>query len=32
MKYMIMTFGDTAAWDALGLGGGEATWSAEDVS
>jgi hypothetical protein len=32
MKYMIMTFGDTAAWDALGLGGREATWSEEDVA
>jgi hypothetical protein len=32
VKYMIMTFGDTAAWDALGLGGGTATWSEEDVA
>jgi hypothetical protein len=27
VKYMIMTFGDETAWDALGLGGLQATWS-----
>lgn len=32
MKYMIMTFGDVAAWDTLGLGSGEATWSKEEVA
>lgn len=32
MKYMIMTFGDESAWDALGLGGAQATWSEEDVA
>lgn len=32
MKYMIMTFGDVSAWDTLGLGGSEATWSAEEVA
>ncbi len=31
MKYMIMTFGDESAWDTLGLGGREATWSQEQV-
>jgi hypothetical protein len=28
---MIMTFGDESAWDTLGLGGREATWSQEQV-
>jgi hypothetical protein len=32
MKYMIMTFGDESAWDALGLGAKEATWSQEEVT
>ncbi len=32
MKYMIMTFGDASAWDTLGLGGSQATWSAEEVA
>ncbi|MFC4115369.1 YciI family protein [Nonomuraea zeae] len=32
MKYMIMTFGDVSAWDTLGLGAGEATWSEEEVA
>jgi hypothetical protein len=32
MKYMIMTFGDASAWDTLGLGGKEATWSQEEVA
>ena len=32
MKYMIMTFGDAAAWDTLGLGGGNAIWSEEDIA
>ena len=32
MKYMIMTFGDETAWDALGLGGSQATWSDEEVA
>lgn len=32
MKYMIMTFGDAEAWDTLGLGGGEATWSEDEVA
>lgn len=32
MKYMIMTFGDVSAWDTLGLGGSDATWSAEEVA
>jgi hypothetical protein len=32
MKYMIMTFGDASAWDALGLGGREATWSEEQIA
>ena len=32
MKYMIMTFGDASAWDTLGLGGAEATWSEEEVA
>ena len=32
MKYMIMTFGDESAWDTLGLGGSEATWSEEEVA
>lgn len=32
MKYMIMTFGDPTAWDALGLGGRGATWSEEEVA
>ena len=32
MKYMIMTFGDASAWDTLGLGGSEATWSEEEVA
>ncbi len=32
MKYMIMTFGDPTAWDTLGLGGREATWSEEEVA
>jgi hypothetical protein len=27
-----MTFGDAEAWDTLGLGGGEATWSEADVA
>lgn len=31
MKYMIMTFGDVTAWDTLGLGGKESTWSQEEV-
>jgi hypothetical protein len=31
MKYMIMTFGDPSAWDTLGLGGRDATWSEEQV-
>jgi hypothetical protein len=29
---MIMTFGDETAWDTLGLGGAEATWSEEEVA
>ena len=29
---MIMTFGDESAWDTLGLGGAEATWSEEEVA
>jgi hypothetical protein len=29
---MIMTFADESAWDALGLGGGEATWTEEQVA
>ena len=32
MKYMIMTFGDESAWDTLGLGGSQATWSEEEVA
>lgn len=32
MKYMIMTFGDSSAWDTLGLGGGEATWSEDEIA
>ncbi|PZG50585.1 hypothetical protein C1I98_10135 [Spongiactinospora gelatinilytica] len=32
MKYMIMTFGDASAWNTLGLGGTEATWSQEEVA
>ena len=32
MKYMIMTFGDHTAWDTLGLGGADATWSEEEVA
>jgi len=32
VKYMIMTFGDEAAWDTLGLGGTNATWSEEEVA
>ena len=32
MKYMIMTFGDQTAWDTLGLGGTDATWSEEEVA
>lgn len=32
MKYMIMTFGDSSDWDTLGLGGGDATWSEEEVA
>lgn len=32
MKYMIMTFGDETAWDTLGLGGTQATWSQEEVA
>lgn len=28
---MIMTFGDPSAWDTLGLGGQEPTWSPEQV-
>ena len=32
MKYMIMTFGDHTAWDTLGLGGSDATWSDEEVA
>lgn len=32
MKYMIMTFGDTSAWDTLGLGGTEAIWSQEQIA
>ena len=32
MKYMIMTFGDETAWDAIGLGGSQATWSEEEVA
>lgn len=32
MKYMIMTFGDESAWDTLGLGGQQATWSQEEVA
>lgn len=31
MKYMIMTFGDEAAWDTLGIGGSAATWSQDEV-
>jgi hypothetical protein len=29
---MIMTFGDASAWDTLGLGGSEATWTDEQVA
>lgn len=32
MKYMIMTFGDETAWDTLGLGGSQATWSEKEVA
>jgi hypothetical protein len=32
VKYMIMTFGDESAWDTLGLGGTDATWSDEEVA
>jgi hypothetical protein len=32
VKYMIMTFGDEAAWDTLGLGSASATWSEEEVA
>jgi hypothetical protein len=32
VKYMIMTFGDESAWDTLGLGGQQATWSEEEVA
>ena len=32
MKYMIMTFGDETAWDTLGLGGSQATWSEAEVA
>ena len=32
MKYMIMTFGDESAWDTLGLGSAQATWSEEEVA
>ena len=32
MKYMIMTFGDSSAWDALGLGGSGGTWSQEEIA
>ena len=32
MKYMIMTFGDESAWDTLGLGSAEATWSEQEVA
>ena len=32
MKYMIMTFGDEAAWHTLGLGGSSATWSEQEVA
>jgi len=32
MKYMIMTFGDESAWDTLGLGGTQATWSEDEVA
>ena len=32
MKYMIMTFGDETAWDTLGLGSAQATWSEEEVA
>jgi hypothetical protein len=32
VKYMIMTFGAPSAWDTLGLGGREATWSEEEVA
>src|SRR3712207_51854 len=29
---MIMTFGNTSAWDTLGLGGSGATWSQEEIA
>ncbi len=32
VKYMIMTFGDETAWDTLGLGSAQATWSEEEVA
>jgi hypothetical protein len=29
---MIMTFGDVSAWDTLGLGASEATWTEEQIA